>query len=56
MLPSLDRELFLVRVSDGSLVWYLSQVLLTKFTSLPPLFENTPNAAQELAIASMFLP
>ncbi|KAF3561938.1 hypothetical protein DY000_02012414, partial [Brassica cretica] len=27
------------------------QVLLTKFTSLPPLFENTPNAAQELAIA-----
>ncbi|CAN7026415.1 unnamed protein product [Brassica oleracea var. botrytis] len=27
------------------------KVLLTKFTSLPPLFKNTPNAAQELAIA-----
>ncbi|KAL0693994.1 hypothetical protein Bca4012_061174 [Brassica carinata] len=27
------------------------KVLLTKFTSLPPLFENTPNAAQELTLA-----
>jgi len=31
------------------------QVLLTKFTSLPPLFENSPNAAKELTIASKFL-
>jgi len=30
----------------------LLQVLLTGFRSLPPLFENTPNAAQELTIAS----
>ncbi|KAL1208252.1 26S proteasome non-ATPase regulatory subunit 8 -like protein A [Cardamine amara subsp. amara] len=28
-----------------------SKVLVTKFRSLPPLFENTPNAAQELTIA-----
>ncbi|KAG7587648.1 Proteasome component (PCI) domain [Arabidopsis suecica] len=27
------------------------KVLLTKFTSLPPLFENSPNAAKELTIA-----
>ncbi|CAH8382560.1 unnamed protein product [Eruca vesicaria subsp. sativa] len=27
------------------------KVLLTKFTSLPPLFENTPNAAHELTLA-----
>ncbi|GAB2233719.1 hypothetical protein Droror1_Dr00002948 [Drosera rotundifolia] len=27
------------------------KVLLTGFTSLPPLFEQTPNALQELAIA-----
>ncbi|CAN0908864.1 Cellulose synthase-like protein G3 [Linum grandiflorum] len=28
------------------------KVLLTSFRSLPPLFENTPNAVQELTIAS----
>lgn len=41
---------------DDSLFMLTFQVLLTKFTSLPPLFENTPNAAQELTLASiMFL-
>jgi len=34
------------------LIFFLLQVLLTGFRSLPPLFENTPNAAQELTIAS----
>lgn len=34
---------------------YVVQVLLTNFSSLPPLFEKTPNAAQELTIASKFL-
>lgn len=28
------------------------QVLLTEFRSLPPLFEETPNAVHELTIAS----
>lgn len=28
------------------------QVLLTKFPSLPPSFQETPNAVQELTIAS----
>lgn len=32
--------------------WDFIQVLLTRFRSLPPLFEDTPNAVQELMIAS----
>lgn len=31
------------------------QVSLTKFSSLPPLFQNTPNAVHELTLASNVL-
>lgn len=42
-----------VRNDLGSCETFLSQlkVLLTEFKSLPPLFEDTPNAIQELTIA-----
>jgi hypothetical protein len=32
--------------------FFFSQVLLTKFPSLPPSFQQTPNAVEELKIAS----
>lgn len=42
-----------------SITWvvlaYILQVLLTKFRSLPPLFEDTPNAVHELTLASKIL-
>lgn len=34
---------------------YILQVKLTEFRSLPPLFEDTPNAVQELTLASNIL-
>jgi hypothetical protein len=35
----------------------LLQVQLTKFPSLPPMFQQTPNAVEELKLASkMILP
>ena len=42
-----------------SMVWFIlvviMQVLLTEFKSLPPLFEDSPNAILELTIASIVL-
>lgn len=44
---------FFVLLSRLELRWLITlQVLLTAFRSLPPLFEETPNAVHELTIAS----
>ena len=45
-LSSSDRHV-------SSCRWF--QVLLTKFPSLPPTFEQTPNAVTELKLASKHL-
>ena len=42
----------LISKSCSSNLGLLLQVLLTKFRSLPPLFENTPKAVNELLLAS----
>lgn len=50
---SLMLFLILPFVTESSC--FFSQVALTEFRSLPPLFENTPNAIRELMIASNIL-
>ncbi|KAF8413335.1 hypothetical protein HHK36_001314 [Tetracentron sinense] len=46
-----DARQMLMFTSDQELSEYITEVMLTEFKSLPPLFEESPDAVHELAIA-----